>query len=171
MTTGDNQLSTTPLICKCCCEVVSGKDRFCQHCGFPLTETEERQQRFINNRGYNKEQLKKLDSQVEYAGITLYILAGLLLLAGLVLFFLNTKNDAGAIYLITDGILAILFFCLGVLSYKHPVTAIICGLILYIVVSIVFSNSILISVIIIIALSRALINALKAQSIRKQHNI
>ena len=158
-------------ICKCCCESINEQDQFCQHCGFPLRETEERQQRFVNNRGYNKEQLKKLESKIEYAAITFYILAGLLFLAGLFIFFFNTQNNLGVIFLVTNGILAILFFCLGAMSYKYPVASIICGLTLYLVIIITgISSGIIINLLVMVALSSALINAFKAQSIRKQNN-
>lgn len=159
-------------ICKCCCDTINEQDQFCQHCGFPLQETDELQQRFINNRGYNKEQLKKLESKIEYAAIIFYILAGLLFLAGLLIFFFNTQNNLGVIFLVTNGILAILFFCLGAMSDKYPLASIICGLTLYLI-SIVtgLSSGIIINLLVLVALTTALINAFKAQSIRKQHNL
>jgi hypothetical protein len=166
-------------VCKSCFETTIPEDRFCQHCGFPLQGTEEQQSNFIYHRGYKKLQVKELNEKASYASITFYVIAGVLLLSGLLSFAFNVQNNDSAGELIIYGILSISFLLLGVWSNKKPVAAIICGLSLYIIfillqamvaVSGIFSGIIL-KVLVIAGLIRALVAALEAEEIKKQHNI
>ena len=165
--------------CKSCFENTAPEDKFCQQCGSPLQGTEEQQNNFIFHRGYKKLQVKELNEKASYASITFYVIAGVLLLSGLLAFAFNAQNDDSTADLIIYGILSISFLLLGVWSNKKPVSAIICGLSLYVVfivlqglasVSGIFSGIIL-KVLVIAGLVRALVAALEAEKIKKQHNI
>ena len=165
--------------CKCCFEKTNLSDQFCKSCGFPLHGTEEQQNTFIYERGYKKMQVNELTNKASRASITFYIISGLMFISALVLFFINAQNDEAVPNLIVYSIIAVLFLLLGVWSNKKPVAAIICGLSLYVVIillqaamdlSSVF-RGLLIKILIIAGLVKALINALEAERIKKQHNI
>ncbi len=94
MDTAKNPVSSKAnLFCKCCNAAISDQDMYCSSCDFPLKATDDEQRSFIYQRGYKKEELKKLDIRVGYASIVLYILGGLLLLNGLVTFLLTHKMN------------------------------------------------------------------------------
>lgn len=164
--------------CKCCFEKINPADQFCQQCGFPLRATKEEQDKFIYLRGYQKSQVKELNEKASYAAITFYIIAGLLLLYGLVEFFINAQNDDSIAGLIIYGILSMIFLALGVWSNKKPVAAIICGIALYVVLMLLqaagdpssFARGLVIKGLIIAGLAKALVSALEAEKIKKQHN-
>ncbi|HEY4149015.1 MAG TPA: hypothetical protein VGM41_08805 [Chitinophagaceae bacterium] len=123
--------------------------------------------------------MNELKGKSARAAITFYILAGVLLLWGVVGFF---KADAGDIRIYIIGIygfLAVAFLLLGVWSDKKPIPAIICGLVLYVALSILnfvadpgtITSGIIIKALIIVGLVRALVSALDAEKIRKEHKI
>jgi hypothetical protein len=164
------------LECQCCFEKINPADQFCKNCGFPIHGTQEQQNKFIYERGYKKMQVNELTNKASKASLTFYIISGITLLSGLVMFFADLQNENGAGILIINAVIAILFLLLGVWSNKKPVGAIICGLSLYGVIILLQAVSgqfggIVIKVLIIAGLIRALLNALEAERIKKQHNI
>ena len=170
--------SLTPS-CKCCFVTVSNTDQYCPNCGFPLKESEEIQNKFIYNRGYHKMVANELTGKAQKAAITFYIIAGVFFIVGLVQFFIHATEDESSASLITYVVLSLIFLLLGVWSNKNPIAAIICGLTLYSVLLLIqfftsttgFFSGIIIKGLIIAGLVRALLNALEADKIRKQHNI
>jgi hypothetical protein len=165
--------------CKCCFEKTNELDQFCTSCGFPLRGTEEQQNNFIYERGYKKMQVNELAGKASRASVTFYIISGLMFLSGIVIFFMHPENNRSSANLIIYAIISALFLCLGVWSNKKPVAAIICGLTLYVVLillqaaadfSTLFSG-LLIKIFIIAGLVKALVSALEAERIKKQHNI
>jgi hypothetical protein len=165
--------------CKCCSTAISENDQFCQSCGFPLKGTEEEQNNFIYSRNYKHIELEGLDKKIRSAGTTLYVLAGLFLVFGLVYFGMNASDSTASAMLITYGILAVLFLLLGFWSKKKPVAAIISGLVLYILLQILSAiddpvnivKGIIVKIIIIGYLIKGMQSAFEAEKIRKQLNI
>jgi len=165
--------------CRCCLEHINESDQFCKTCGFSLQGTEEQQNNFIYERGYKKMQVNELTNKASRAAVTFYIIAGLMLLSGIVMFFMNAQNDESSANLIVYGIISVLFLLLGVWSNKKPVAAIICGLSLYVVLILLqaavdvstIANGLIIKIFIIAGLVKALTSALEAERIKKQHNI
>lgn len=178
MTESQALTGTTPT-CRCCLEQINESDQFCKTCGFPLQGTEEQQNNFIYERGYKKMQVNELTNKASRAAVTFYIIAGLMLLSGIVMFFMNAQNDESSANLIVYGIISVLFLLLGVWSNKKPVAAIICGLSLYVVLILLqaavdvstIANGLIIKIFIIAGLVKALTSALEAERIKKQHNI
>jgi hypothetical protein len=117
--------------CRSCNTAVKAGDHFCQDCGFPLQASAEEQDQFIQRRNHQQLELQGLDAKTKNAGTTLYVLAGLFIVFGGIFFFLNTGNDAGTVFLLTYGVLAVLFLLLGLWSKTKPVAAIVCGLVLF----------------------------------------
>jgi hypothetical protein len=180
MDTAKNPVSSKAnLFCKCCNAAISDQDMYCSSCDFPLKATDDEQRSFIYQRGYKKEELKKLDARVGYASIVLYILGGLLLLNGLVTFFINAQNELIVISLLVYGVLSVSFICLGAWSTKKPIIAISCGLALYILLILLpfftgitgLFGGIIGRLGVIGVLIWALVSASEAGSIKKQHNI
>lgn len=169
------QISSTTAAnsCKCCCELYNEEDHFCKSCGYPLRASEQEQVNFIYRRAYEKTQIKELDGKSQYASIIFYILAGLLLLSGLVFFFIHPEDDTASMVLVLSGSIAVIYLFLGMWSAKKPIAAIICGLIFFIVSFFlgVRLGGIIINFAIAGGLIIALVSALNADRKRKQHNL
>lgn len=165
--------------CKCCNASVQENDQFCQSCGFPLKGTQEEQDNFIYNRNYKHLELEGLNKKIKSAGTTLYVLSGLFIVYGLIMFAVNSGNDSSSPLLITNGILSIIFLLLGFWSKSKPVAAIISGLSLYALIQILnviveptsILKGIIIKIAIIAYLIKGLQSAFEAEKIRKQLNI
>ena len=165
--------------CKSCSSSVNPDHRLCPVCNFPLKGTEQEQENYFNNLGYQKEQLKSLKNKTGDATVTFNVIALLTLLWGLISFFLNADKEDSIYYLIVYGILAIVYFVLGAWSRKQPIPAIICGLTLYVLGMIAdmaaaperAGSGIVIKVLIIAGLIRALVSAIKAKEIARTHKI
>ena len=99
--------------CKCCFLKISTSDFFCQACGFPLKGSDEEQSQFFNNRNYQHMEMDLLKRKIKSAGTTLYVLAGVFLLFGLIAFFVQRTEDNAAALLITNAVVAIIFLLLG----------------------------------------------------------
>lgn len=166
-------------VCRCCNAAVKEADQFCQACGFPLKATAEEQEQFISNRNRRQLALPGLDAKIKSAGTTLYVLAGFFIVFGSIFFFMNTDNDAGIVFLITYGVLAVIFLLLGVWSKAKPVAAIVSGLALYVLIQIIsaidnpfnVAKGIFIKIVIVGYLIKGLQSAFAAEKIRKDLNI
>ncbi len=165
--------------CKCCFVKTTTADSFCQACGFPLKGTEEVQRQFFTNRNYQHMEMDLLKGKIKSAGTTLYVLAGIFLLYGLIYFFFQRSEDNASALLITNAIVAIIFLLLGYWSEKQPLAAIISGMTLYILVQLLAAfddplsifKGIIFKVIIISYLIKGLSSALAAEKIKKQYNL
>lgn len=176
----DNIETTETLHCKCCSNSVKETDLYCQTCGFPLKGGEEEQKQFIYNRDYKHLELKELNRKIKNAGTTLYVLAGLFTLLGVIYYFTNKENEQLALaVLLTNVILSAIFLALASWSKKKPAAAIISGLVLYVLVQLIaiiedpanIVKGIILKVIIIIYLIKGMQSALEAEKIKKQHNL
>ena len=165
--------------CKCCSALVNPDLQLCPVCNFPLKGTEKEQTKFIYDRGFKQQELKELTVKTENAAITFYIIAGLSLLAGLMEFFRNADSDDSTLILAIYGAFTVIYIVLGSWSMKKPVAAITTGLVLYIMVLLlaalgnpaILFKALVFKAIVLGVLIRALINALNAEKIRKEHKI
>jgi hypothetical protein len=165
--------------CKCCFEKINPVDQFCQKCGFPLKGSDSEQQEFMYRRSFKKSELDFLAKKIESAATTLYVLAGLSFLIGIVYFFINRTTDDGSALLITYTIIAVIYLLLGVWSKTKPLASIISGMVLYVLLEIMGAidnplnifKGIILKVIIISYLIKGLMSALEAEKIRRQHHI
>jgi hypothetical protein len=180
MTESENPaVPETAAECKCCFVKISPADLFCQACGFPLKGTADEQSQFFYTRNYQHMEMDSLKGKIKSAGTTLYILAGVFLLYGLILFFFQGSNDNASALLITNAVVAIIFLLLGYWSEKKPLAAIISGMTLYILVQLLAAiddplsilKGIIFKVIVISYLIKGLLSALEAEKIKKQYNL
>ena len=167
------------LQCKCCSESVNPNHEFCPICNFPLTATEEEQNEFIYKRGYKQIELNELKEKTGKAANTFYFIAGLLLLWGIIDFFKEEPGDLRIYIIAIYGFLAVVFLLLGVWSNKMPIPAIISGLALYLTITILdfveepemMARGLLVRGLIVAGLIRALMSAINAAKIRREHKI
>ncbi len=117
--------------CQCCKYEVSENDSFCNNCGFPLNGTDEEKGKFIGRYLTQKNQKTEIDSQVKSARTTLFVVAGLTVLGGL-LSGATDKGGDGGIILIASLIIAVIFCGLAFWSNKNPFGALLTGLIMYV---------------------------------------
>jgi hypothetical protein len=170
---------TTAAECKCCFVKINTTDSFCQACGFPLKGTDDEQRQFFTHRNYGHMEMDSLKGKIKSAGTTLYVLAGVFLIYGLIYFFLQRNGDNAPALLITNAAVAVIFLLLGYWSEKKPLAAIISGMSLYILVQLLAAfddplsilKGIILKVIIISYLIKGLTSALEAEKIKKQYNL
>ena len=122
-----------PPHCSCCFQPISTSDIYCMHCGFPLKESEEIQNHFINERNYKQLELQELNKKIKSAGTTLYVLAAYFFVFGIIYFLINRSNDSASAALITNAIVGFIFIGLGYASQKKPLAAIISGMVLFLI--------------------------------------
>jgi len=110
------------------CETSLATDQiFCTGCGYPENGTESEQSKFHANRAINKSKTKEADKRIKSARNTLFVIAGISFLYGVVLFF--TLGDSSV--LISAGILAIIYLILGFWSQQKPLMALVLALLVY----------------------------------------
>jgi predicted nucleic acid-binding Zn ribbon protein len=172
---GRYQVSGHKYDCPVCSETVSANDAFCEYCGYPLKGSEEARNSFRHNRRMNETKLEDTERKIKTASLTLYILAGLSAIWGIIL--ASKSENPGAIILI-DIILSSIYAGLGYWCRIQPIAAIICGLILYVTVSIINTSldtldwkSVLISLLVIAFLGNGLYSAFEAERIKKELHI
>lgn len=177
----EQSLELSPVVanCRACATGVQEADQFCQSCGFPLKGSEQDQENFIYNRNYQHLELQGLDKKIKSAGTTLYVLAGLSMLSGIIFFFIYNGQAEATAELIAGAVIAIIYFLLALWSKKKPVAAIISGLVLFFLVWILtviadpvnIVSGIIFKIIILVYLIKGMKSAFEAERIRKQHNI
>lgn len=168
-----------PSKCRACGSTVNEQDQFCTSCGFPLKGTDEEQNLFISARHFRKNQVHELRRKIKNAQTTLFVLAGLFFVVGIIYYFISGQNDLAFAVMITNLILAAVFLALGGWAKNKPVVAIISGLVLYILVQLIsivedptnIVKGIIIKIVVIVYLVRGLQSAMEAEKIKKEHNI
>lgn len=170
--------STLPkeeILCGSCNTQVSDTDAFCDNCGYPVKGTEEEQRFFLSERSAKEIDLIEYNSQIKKAGNTLYIIAGLWAVWGLI-FYVQSHDTAE---LVADLVLIVLFAGLGLWSRRKPLTAIISGAALYAIVLILLAvvnpisiiSGILWKIMIIGAFIRGIKAAIEVEKVKKELNI
>jgi hypothetical protein len=169
----------SPIKCEYCASTVSEQDQFCINCGFPLKGSEGEQRQFISTKNYKHHEIKELTRKTKNAQITLFVLAGLFFVIGVIYYFLNKDSELAFAAAITNLILAAIFLALGGWAKNKPVVSIISGLVLYILVQLIsivddptnIGKGIILKIIVIVYLVRGLQSAMEVEKIKKEHNI
>ncbi len=165
--------------CRACVEPVSVSDAYCHHCGYPLQGTVEQQDAFIHSRDFKVLELSEMQARISSSSTTLFVLAAIFALSGLVYFAFHSHDGNPVALLIVNGILALIFLALGMWCKKQPVASLISGLVFYAIIQVmnfiespasIFSG-ILFKVIIIAYLVKGLNSAFAAQKIKRELNL
>jgi len=122
--------------CPACHTQVSTNEHFCHQCTYPLKGTEQQQQSFWNYRETSYSYFETHKNQVIRAAKTLYWIAGLTFLNGLVYWIRNHDNNTIKFVLITDAVVVAMFIGLGFWSRKKPTAAIITGFCIYLLINV-----------------------------------
>jgi hypothetical protein len=176
----ENVLPAPPIErCAHCFAEVKNDDVYCTNCGYPLKGSELDQRSFIANNEIVHIDIAEFHKKVRSAGNTLYYLAGLFVISGIVNFFI-LKNDPNVLAVVIPiFILAILFLALGGYSRKQPLACLVSGLCLYIIVQVILAfdnpvnlaSGIIIKIVIIGYLIKGIKSAIGLEKIKKENNI
>lgn len=165
--------------CSSCFSPADNLDFFCPVCGYPLKGTEDVQNEFLRERSFKQAELNEINKKVKSAGTTLYVLAAVFFGFGLVTFFIDKESDQATALLITNGVVGIIFIGLGYASKKKPLTAIISGMALFLLIQVLgffedpatLFKGLLIKIIIVGYLIKGMQSALAAEKIKTEHSI
>lgn len=113
--------------CKMCETHVHTESTFCTNCGYPEHGTDKDVAVFHAHNAMEKNKNIDADKRVKSARTTLYVMAGISFIFGLILFF----NDLDIAALFADLILCIIYLCLAYWSKQKPVMALLLGLLLF----------------------------------------
>lgn len=155
--------------CPNCSAEIDGNPMYCVSCGFPLNGTEKEKSKFYAEQAMTKSKVKDAPKKIRQARNTLFIVGGLQLLFGIVVYFMADATEE----LIAGAVLFLIYLGLGFWSQKKPLIALILGLLLYlslIILSAVvdpttITSGVLVKVIIIVFLGKG-INS--ARELKKQ---
>jgi len=169
------QSTAATVVCDACYKQVNNDDAFCDSCGYPLKGSEREQNYFKAERSNKEIDLESANKKIETAGKTMYWIAGLTFLSGIIFYFMN-KDSA---LLIVNIILTGIYLALGAWSKTKPVAAIISGLSLYALLFIInavtnpltIASGIIIKIIIIGYFIKGLKSAIEAEKLKKELNI
>ena len=175
----DTGLISIPAKCSVCGNTVNAQDQFCTNCGLPLKGTEEEQKKFLSARHFKQRQMHYLAKKIKNAQTTLFVLAGLFFVIGMLYYFIGGQNDLSFAALIQSLILAAVFLALGGWAKSKPVVALISGLVLFVLVQLIaifgdptnIGKGIIIKILVIVFLVRGLQSAIEAEKIKKEHNL
>ena len=161
--------------CPDCHSPVNENDIFCGKCGYPVKGTEEQISEFHYAEGLRQLQLQENQTVTRGGTNSLFVIAAIFLLGGLIYYFVTEDTRAALALLITNLILALIFLGLGLWSREKPVSAFISGLVLYSLIQLlnllfepasIFSG-IIMKVVIFIYLIKGLMSAFESQKIRR----
>ncbi len=113
--------------CSFCQTMIESENVFCINCGFPENGTDNDKAIFHARNVMKKNKNMDADKKIKSARNTLYVIAGLSFVFGIILYF--STNELSI--LLTNGILAIIYIILGSWSTKKPLMALLLGLFLY----------------------------------------
>lgn len=163
-------------LCACCTNTYQSVDTFCMTCGYPLQGSEDAQRNHIANRTIKEVDLIELDKKVKAASQSLYWIAGIIEFSSLIGYFTLAESDDLTVFLITTVILVGAFLAFAVWSKTKPVTALISGLSLYIIVQLLnlivdpttILKGIIFKILIIGYLVKGIMAVLESEKIKKE---
>jgi hypothetical protein len=165
-------------LCSSCYRPFVASDTYCNNCGFPFQGTKEEKDHHIANRTVKEIDLSDLNRSVESACNSLYWIAGINAVSAIFIFFTAAPEDQFTL-LIMNVILVGAFVAFGVLGKTKPITAMVSGLSLYVIIQILnliadptsIFKGIIFKVAIIIYLIKGIRAVLEADKIKKELNI
>jgi hypothetical protein len=181
----DNLTATAvanPESCVVCYNSIAAADNYCISCGYPIKGTETEQKHFMSER-YSKEiDLEEFGKAVNTAGKTLYWLAGMTTVWGFIMYFITSRDrtdETVGTILIINLILAAMYLGLGLWSRTRPVTALISGFVLYLIVQVLscigdpsyIAKGIIIKIIFIGYFIKGIKAAMEAERMKKQYHL
>lgn len=121
-------------LCKCCKEPYTLGDEFCNNCGFPFNGSEKEQGQHIGKFlvGINNE--TEGQRSVKRTRNALFIIAGLLMVGGLMT---SEQGNEGAIIIVGNTVLAVIFLFIAMWSDKSPFNAYLTGLIIFLAAQVI----------------------------------
>jgi ribosomal protein L37E len=115
-------------VCHSCKHVgLNENEKYCPKCGFPQRGEQDEMRIFLVKQKQNRELLKEKKSAINKGRNILFILSGLFLLQGVLLYVVNKD----IIMLIVSIVMTIIFISLGFWSKKKPLPAILTGFFIY----------------------------------------
>ncbi|MBO6880340.1 hypothetical protein [Winogradskyella sp.] len=126
--------------CSICKTPMQTENIYCPECGFPENGTDSDVAKFHARNAMKKNQHMDAGKKIRSARNVLYVMAGIIILFGVVSFF----NDQDIALLISNVIVGIIYLALGSWTSKKPLVAILLGLLLYlttIIISAIFEPS------------------------------
>ncbi|WP_143014033.1 hypothetical protein [Mucilaginibacter pineti] len=123
--------------------------------------------------------MNEFNKTLKSATMSLYYLAGIFVISGLISFFMNKDNADVLAIVLPNFILAILFLVLGSFSRKKTLACLVSGLSLYIIVQVLnaiadpvsIGRGIIMKIIIIGYLINGIKSAINIEKIKKENNI
>ncbi|MBS1504603.1 MAG: zinc ribbon domain-containing protein [Bacteroidetes bacterium] len=166
-------------LCNSCFNKVGPDDQFCNNCGYPLKGSQQEQNSFKTRHIVNTIDLVDYKKKLRNAENTLYYLAGLFALWGIILFFMHKDEEDVLAYCIPNFVLAVVFLLLGAYTKKKPLICLISGFSLYVIVQVLLAindpsslvSGIFVKIIIIGFLVRGIKSAVETDRIRKESNL
>lgn len=123
----EQQSITQSLECSICKSTVNTESVYCSNCGFPQNGTDKEVSIFHANRVMENRKIKDAADKISSARKTLYVMSGLSLIIGIILFF--TMDDVSI--LISNVVLSVIYLMLALWSSQKPLMALLLGLLLY----------------------------------------
>lgn len=166
-------------LCAACAKEYQANDAFCNGCGFPIQGSEREQELHLSNRDVRLMDLEEMGTQVESARKSMFYIAGAIGIFTLIQYFTATAPEDMPGVLITNGILIISYIALGLWAKNKPLTALISGLSLYVIIILLNAifepmsllSGIIVKLIIIGYLIKGIKSTLEAERIKKELNI
>lgn len=164
--------------CRNCQKTVPAGQKFCTNCGFPVNATPEEEDQFYYRQGAKQLELDSLGKTVSNAKNALWVVAGLMGVIGIGLYFIDRNSPIATITLISNLIVAAIFVALGFWASQKPFTALLVGLILYITIYLLGVivgganpvRGIIMHIIIITYLVRGINSAREVEQLKKELN-
>ena len=165
--------------CAACNAEVLADDAFCTGCGYPVKGTEQEQRYFLSKREAANIDINSFNKRLSRAGNSLYYLAAIFVIFGLIYYFTKESDQNAFAVLITNLILAAVFLALGGYSRKKPLACIVSGLSLYVILIILNAvtnpaslvSGIIFKIIIIGYMINGIKSAIEIEKLKKEHNI
>jgi len=144
--------------CSFCKEKMEPESVFCQHCGFPENGTEKEVAVFYGKRAMQKNKNIGAEGKIKSARNTLYVIAGVILVVGLIAYLSNKDLFA----LGTNFALSFIYLLLASWTSKKPLMAILLGLLLYV-------TTIIISAILVSYLAKGVYSASSIKEVQQSN--
>jgi len=124
---------THPNTCENCRSSIA-EEKFCSSCGFPVQGTDEEKNEFRGKISSNKYWLAEAEKKIRESKIVIYVLAGLMLIMGLIAGFGPAEDIAG---MVVSIVICLLYLICAAWATKNPFAAILTSFILYLTIQIV----------------------------------
>jgi hypothetical protein len=165
--------------CPACATEASAGEAFCTACGYPFEGTEQEQRYFLSVRESKAIDLDEANKKIKKAGNILYLIAAATVIMGFIAYARGKNMEARQLTMIINMILAGIYAALGAWSRKKPLTAIISGFSLYVLIlllnavvsPITILSGIIIKIIFIGFFIRGIKSAIEVEKIKKELNI